>query len=91
MAKKQARVAAGHNAGDAAERLKNYVQRIERLTEERDAISEDIKEIYVEVKSAGFDTKILRQVIRRRKMDAADRQEQDALLEMYEKHLGIFA
>lgn len=78
----------GHNSGDiggiAADRLKSFIQRIERLEEEKRGITEDIKEIYAEAKGTGFDTKIIRKVIQRRKMDKADRQEQDSLLELYE-------
>ncbi|QCO03057.1 DUF2312 domain-containing protein [Azospirillum argentinense] len=79
----------GHNSGAdvggiAADRLRSFVQRIERLEEEKRGLQEDIKEIYAEAKGTGFDTKIIRMAIRRRKMDKADRQEQDATLELYE-------
>lgn len=67
--------------------LKAIVERIERLEDEKSVIAEDIKEIYAEAKGDGFDAKILRQVIRRRKMDRAKREEQDALIELYE---GVF-
>lgn len=73
----------------AADRLRSFVERIERLEEERSALSADIREIYSEAKGVGFDTKILRQVVRLRKMDSADRQEQEELLTIYKEALGI--
>ena len=75
--------------GIAAERLRSFVERIERLEEERSALSADIREVYSEAKGVGFDTKILRQVVRLRKMDTADRQEQEELLTIYKEALGI--
>ena len=69
--------------GIAGEQLRGYIERIERLDEEKKGIAEDIKEIYAGAKAVGFDVKILRKVIAVRKMDQADRQEQDALLEVY--------
>lgn len=81
----------GHNSGGiAGERLQSFIERIERLAEEKDALTGDIREVYSEAKGNGFDIKIMRQLIRRRKMDKADRQEQDALLEAYERALGDF-
>ena len=74
--------AAGHNSIDGG-RLKSLVERIERLEGEKAALADDIKEIYSEVKSAGYDAKIVRQVIRLRKMDKADRVEQQELLDLY--------
>jgi uncharacterized protein (UPF0335 family) len=74
--------------GISAQRLKSFIERIERLEEEKKALAADIKEIYTEAKSAGFDTKIIRQVVRIRKMDKADRQEQEALLEVYLDAIG---
>lgn len=70
------------------ERLTAFVQRIERLEEERAGISGDIKEVYAEAKSAGYDTKVVRILIRERKMDRADLQEQQALLEVYRNAVG---
>lgn len=70
-------------------RLQSIVERIERLNQEKDAISSDIRDIFAEAKSAGFDTKILRAVIRLRKMNAADRDEQEALIDIYRRALGI--
>ena len=72
----------------AADRLRSFIERIERLEEEKAAIMEDQKEIYAEAKGEGYDTKILRQVVRIRKMDRADRQEQEALLELYLSAIG---
>ncbi len=68
-------------------RLRSYVDRIERLEEEKKALASDIKDIFVEVKCAGFDVKVLRRLIRERKMEAADREEQEALLELYRNAL----
>jgi uncharacterized protein (UPF0335 family) len=75
--------------GIAAERLRQIVARIERLEEEKKALAEDIKEVYAEAKGAGFDTKIIRQIIRLRKVEEADRQEQEALLDLYMQALGM--
>ena len=82
-------MADGSTGGIAAGRLKSYVERIERLEEERSALSADIREVYSEAKGAGFDTKIMRQVIRLRKLDKPERQEQDELLELYRRALGM--
>jgi uncharacterized protein (UPF0335 family) len=73
----------------ARDQLKSIVERIERLEEEKAALSEDIKEVYAEAKANGYDTKILRTVIRLRKQDSAERQEQDALLDLYLAALGM--
>ncbi len=75
--------------GIAAERLRALVERIERLEEEKAALSADIREVYGEAKSSGFDVKTLRQVVRLRKLDHADRQEQEALLDLYKRALGL--
>ncbi len=72
----------------AADRLRSFIERIERLDEEKQTIMADQKEVYAEAKGEGYDTKILRQVIRIRKMDRADRQEQEALLDLYLSALG---
>lgn len=74
--------AVGHNSFNG-DRLKSLVERIERLEAEKAALADDIKEIYSEAKSAGYDVKIIRQVIRIRKMDKADRAEQQELLDLY--------
>ena len=67
--------------GIAADRLRTFVERIERLEEEKGAITADIREVYAEAKGTGFNAKILRQIVRLRGLDQADRREQDATLE----------
>ncbi len=69
--------------------LGTYIDRIERLEEEKKELLADIREIYSEAKSAGFDTKVMRQVIKLRKMDPADRAENEFLRDEYKKLLGI--
>ena len=75
--------------GIAVDRLRSLIERIERLEEEKAAIASDIRDIFAEAKSAGFDVKIMRTVIKLRKMNAADRDEQEFLLETYRKALDI--
>ena len=75
--------------GIAAERLRSFIERIERLEEEKAALAADIREIYAEAKGTGFDTKIMRQVLKLRKMDRADVVEQETLLELYCRALGM--
>lgn len=75
----------------ARDQIKSIVERIERLEEEKKAIAEDIREIYGEAKANGFDTKVLRQVIALRKKDLAERQEQDAIRDLYLHALGMIA
>ena len=75
--------------GIAADRLKSFIERIERLEEEKAAIAGDIREVYSEAKSTGFETKIMRQVVRLRKLDKADRQEAEAVLDLYLSALGM--
>ena len=75
--------------GAAADRLKALVGRIERLEEEKAALAGDIKEVYSEAKSAGFDVKVMRQLIRLRKMDSSDRNEMEEILEIYKNALGM--
>ena len=76
-------------SGFAAGQLKSLVERIERLEEEKTALTADIREIYAEAKGNGFDTKIIRQVIRMRRLDKADRQEMEAILDLYLSALGM--
>ncbi|HEX3675382.1 MAG TPA: DUF2312 domain-containing protein [Rhizomicrobium sp.] len=76
-------------SGFAKEHLKSFIERVERLEEERSALTADIREVYSEAKGQGFDTKIMRQVVRLRKLDTADRQEQDAILDLYMSALGM--
>lgn len=73
----------------AQDQIRAFVERVERLEEEKAALVSDIKEIYSEAKGNGFDTKILRKIVSIRKMDANERQEQEALLELYMSALGM--
>ena len=75
--------------GVHADRLRSLVERIERLAEERKALSNDIKDVFGEAKSAGYDVKVLRQVIRIRAADPNDVEEQEALLDTYRRALGM--
>jgi uncharacterized protein (UPF0335 family) len=75
--------------GFAQGQLKSLVERIERLEEEKKTIAGDIKEIYAEAKGHGFDTKIIRKVISLRKKDAAERQEEEQVLDLYLQALGM--
>jgi uncharacterized protein (UPF0335 family) len=75
--------------GIAADRLRSLIERIERLEEEKAGIANDIREVYAEAKGSGFDTKIMRQIVRLRKMDEHDRQEQETLLDLYKRALGL--
>ena len=75
----------------AQDQIRAFIERIERMEEEKKAIADDIKEIYAEAKGNGFDTKVLRQIVRIRKQDHAERMEQEALLELYMAALGMAA
>ena len=75
--------------GVAVDRLRSIVERIERLEQERKALGDDIKDIYAEGKSAGFDPKVLRQLIRIRKQEAAEVEEQETMLDIYRRALGM--
>ena len=75
--------------GVAAGQLRSFVERIERLEEQKKAISDDIKDVFGEAKATGFDTKVMRQVLKLRKQDSAERQEQEALLDLYMHALGM--
>ena len=75
--------------GIAGDRLKSFIERIERLEEERKALGDDIKEVFAEAKGTGFDPKIMRQVIRMRRMDKDDLDEQETLLDVYRRALGM--
>ena len=79
----------GSKAGFAVEHLRSFVERIERLEEEKKALADDIREVYSEAKGTGFDTKIMRQVVRLRKLDKADFQEREAMLDLYMTALGM--
>ena len=73
--------------GVATDRLKSFVERIERLEEEKKALAADIREVYSESKGAGFDIKVMRQLIRLRKMDEDDRRQMEDILNAYERAL----
>jgi len=75
--------------GIAGDRLRSFVERIERLEEEKAALAADIREVYSEAKGTGFDVKIIRQVIRLRKLDVSDRQEQEEILDLYKRALNM--
>jgi uncharacterized protein (UPF0335 family) len=75
----------------AQDQLRAFIERIERMKEEKSAIADDIKEIYAEAKGNGFDTKVLRQIVRIRKQDHAERMEQEALMDLYMAALGMAA
>ncbi|MDB5415728.1 MAG: hypothetical protein JWR10_4063 [Rubritepida sp.] len=75
--------------GIAVDRLRSIIDRIERLEQERKALGDDIKDIYSEAKSAGFDVKVVRQVIRLRKQEPAEVEEQETLLDLYRRALGM--
>ena len=75
--------------GIAAEQLRSLIERIERLEEEKAALAADIREVFAEAKGNGFDTKIMRQVIRLRRMDKDDLDEQEALIDVYRRALGM--
>jgi uncharacterized protein (UPF0335 family) len=77
------------SGGIAADRLRSFLERVERLEEEKAGLTADIREVYAEAKGSGFDTKVMRQIVRLRKMDSADRQEQEALLEVYRRAIGL--
>lgn len=72
-----------------AQRLRSFIERIERLEEEKAGIAADIKEVYAEAKGTGFDVKIMRQIVRLRKMEVESRREQEELLDLYKRALGM--
>ena len=75
--------------GIAVDRLRSLIERIERLEEERKALGDDIKDIYGEAKSAGFDVKVVRQIVRLRKQEPAEIEEHETLLDLYRRALGM--
>jgi len=75
--------------GVAVERLKSFIERIERLEEEKRGLSGDIKEVYAEAKGTGFEPKIMRQIIRIRKMDKDELDEVESLIDVYKRALGM--
>jgi uncharacterized protein (UPF0335 family) len=72
----------------AGERLRLFIERVERLEEEKKEVMDQIKEVYAEAKGEGYETKVMRQIVRLRKMDRNDRQEQEALLDLYLSAIG---
>lgn len=77
------------SGGVAADRLRSIIERVERLEDERKALGEDIRDIFTEAKSAGFDVKIVKQLIKLRKQEPAEVEEQETLLDIYRKALGM--
>jgi uncharacterized protein (UPF0335 family) len=75
--------------GIAADRLRSIIERVERLEEEKKALSSDIKDIMAEAKSAGFDVKVIRQILRIRRQEPAEVEEQETLLDLYRRALGM--
>jgi uncharacterized protein (UPF0335 family) len=73
----------------AKDQLLSIIERVERLEEEKKGISDDIKEVYAEAKANGFDTKVLRKVVQIRRQDAAERQEHEAILDLYLSAIGL--
>jgi len=82
-------MADGSTSSIAAAKLRSFVERIEKLEAEKTELAADIREVYAEAKGNGFDTKIMRQVIRLRKMEEPDRREQDPLLDLYRRALEV--
>jgi uncharacterized protein (UPF0335 family) len=76
-------------AGIAVDRLRSLVERIERMEEEKKALGSDIRDIYAEAKSAGFDVRVLRQLIRLRRQEPNEVEEQESLLDVYKRALGM--
>jgi len=75
--------------GVSGERLKQYIERIERLEEEKAGLADDIKDVYAEAKSAGFDSKIMKMIVRLRKMASEKRREEEDLLDVYKSAIGL--
>ncbi len=79
----------GKTGGIAADRLRSIIERVERLEEEKKALSSDIKDIFAEAKSAGFDVKTIKQIIAQRKQEPAEIEEAETLLDVYRRALGM--
>ena len=75
--------------GFSGEQLRQYIERVERLEQEKQDIADNIRDAFAEAKSNGFDVKIMRQIIKLRKMDTSDRDEQEAILDLYKHALGM--
>ena len=78
----------GHNAS-ADDRLRLLIERIENLEEDKKGLADDIKDVYLEAKSVGYDTKTMRKIVILRKMDTDARQEAEAILDLYKRALGL--
>ena len=78
-----------NQGGITAGQLRAFIERVERLEEEKAALMADIREVYAEAKAHGFDVPTMRQIVRLRKMDSGDRSEQEALLDLYKRTLGM--
>jgi uncharacterized protein (UPF0335 family) len=78
-------------AGLSGDQLKQFIERIERLDQEKVNVLTDIREVYAEAKSSGFDNKVMRQLIRLRKMEQAELEEQEELLDLYKRAIGMVA
>ncbi len=78
-------------SGVSGQRLRSFIQRIEKLEEDKAAVGEDLKEVYAEAKGTGFDVKIIRQIVRLRKVEVEKRREFDELLELYKAAIGMEA
>ena len=77
------------NEATADERLRLLIERIEHLEEEKKGISDDIKDVYLEAKSTGFDVKAMKAIVRLRKLERKEREEQEAMIELYKERLGL--
>jgi uncharacterized protein (UPF0335 family) len=77
------------NTGVAAEELKQFVERIERLEEEKKSIADDVRDVYAEAKGRGFDAGAIRTIVRLRAKEPAEREEEEAILELYKSALGM--
>jgi len=75
--------------GISGQHLRQYIERIERLEEDKKVIAEDIKEVFAEAKANGFDTKIMRKIVSLRKIEPSEREEQETLLDLYQAALGM--
>lgn len=75
--------------GVSGKRLKSFIERVERLEEEKSGLADDIKDLYAEAKGVGFEAKIIRRIVKLRKMDVEKRREEDELLELYKSAIGM--
>jgi uncharacterized protein (UPF0335 family) len=89
VARAQAEKPLDNSTGVSGERLRSFIKRIEKLEEDRAAIGEDLKEVYSEAKGTGFDTKIIRLIVRQRKVEIEKRREEEQLLSLYKSAIGM--